>query len=310
MIYVLSGPNSFLRGVESSRIVDAFVAEHGDLAFERLDGEEVSYDRIRESLESLPFLASKKLVVLRAGSSNKEFLEHAERLLNNLPETTDVVIIEPKLDKRTAYYKYLKKQPGFTEFGDLDENGLAAWLSRETKAAGGSLTIPDARFLIGRVGPNQQLLANELQKLLAYNPVISRQSIELMVDPLPHSSIFDLLDAAFAGRRPAMLKLYAEQRQAKVEAQQIMAMIGWQLHILAIVKTAGDRDPASIAKQAKLNPFVVRKSIALADGLTYAELKIIVREALALDVRLKSESIDTDDAMQHFLLGLAKINHE
>ncbi len=60
---------------------------------------------------SLPFLASKKLVVLRAPSANKQFVEQVETILASVSDTTDVIIIEPKLDKRSAYYKFLKSRP-------------------------------------------------------------------------------------------------------------------------------------------------------------------------------------------------------
>lgn len=306
MITILTGPNSYEIIRQTRRITADFVAEHGDLALERLDGEEVSYDRMREALESMPFLAAKKLVILRVPSANKDFIENAEKLLAALGDDTDVIIIEPKLDKRTAYYKSLKAKPGFRECAELDENGLARWLCDEARLAQGSLSMADARFMVSRVGANQQLLANELQKLLAYDASISHRSIELLVDPLPQSTVFDLLDAAFGGRHAKTLEIYAQQRLAKVEPQQIIAMIAWQLHILAIIKTAGDRDVQTIAREAKLNPYVVRKSSQLAAVIPYIELKELVRRALDLDVSLKTRAIDADDAVQHFLLTIAR----
>ena len=306
MITILTGPNSYEIIRQTRRITADFVAEHGDLALERLDGEEVSYDRMREALESMPFLAAKKLVILRVPSANKDFIENAEKLLAALGDDTDVIIIEPKLDKRTAYYKLLKAKPGFRECAELDENGLVRWLCDEAKLAQGSLSMVDARFMVSRMGANQQLLANELQKLLAYDASISHRSIELLVDPLPQSTVFDLLDAAFGGRHAKTLEIYAQQRLAKVEPQQIIAMIAWQLHILAIIKTAGDRDVQTIAREAKLNPYVVRKSSQLAAVIPYIELKELVRRALDLDVSLKTRAIDADDAVQHFLLTIAR----
>lgn len=306
MIAILTGPNSYEIIRQTRRITADFVAEHGDLALERLDGEEVSYDRMREALESMPFLAAKKLVILRVPSANKDFIENAEKLLAALGDDTDVIIIEPKLDKRTAYYKLLKAKPGFRECAVLDENGLVRWLCDEAKLAQGSLSMVDARFMVSRVGANQQLLANELQKLLAYDASISHRSIELLVDPLPQSTVFDLLDAAFGGRHAKTLEIYAQQRLAKVEPQQIIAMIAWQLHILAIIKTAGDRDVQTIAREAKLSPYVVRKSSQLAAVIPYIELKELVRRALDLDVSLKTRAIDADDAVQHFLLTIAR----
>lgn len=304
MIHVLTGPNEHQLSEVFHQMVDSFVAEYGDFGLERLDGEEAGYDRIREALESMPFLVSKKMVVLRAPSAQKQFVENAERLLSAVGEEADVVILEPKLDKRLSYYKFLKKLPGYQDFSELDENGLSAWLSRQAKNAGGSLSLADARYLVGRVGSNQQRLSNELQKLLTYNSEVGRANIDLMTEPSPQSSIFDLLDAAFAGRKREVMRLYAEQRMAKVEPQQIIAMIAWQLHVIALIKTAGDRDAATIARDARLNPYTVRKSGSVAREMSLSDVRLYIRDALVLDTRLKSEPLDADDALQLYLLQL------
>lgn len=290
---------------ELKQRVATFVAEVSDMGLEQIDGEEAEYDRMREALESMPFLANKKLVVLRNPSANKQFAERAELLLGTLSDVTDVIIVESKLDKRTAYFKYLQKQTDFTEMNELDDCELSRWLSVQAKNAGGSLSSSDARYLIDRIGVNQQLAANELDKLLLYDANVTRQTIDLLVEPTPQSTIFDLMDAAFAGNLRRALQLYAEQRQAKVEPQQIIAMIAWQLHILAVVKVAGDRDPVLIAKEAKLNPYVVRKTITAAHRLPLARLKQLVHEALSLDIRLKSETLDPDDALQQFITQIS-----
>lgn len=304
MIRVLTGDNTFTLRSELNRLVDAFVADYTDMGLERLDGEEVSYDRIREALQSLPFLASKKLVVLQRPSANKEFLEKATQLLEGVPETTDVLIIEPKLDKRLSYYKFLKKNSDYKEFTELDENGLARWLVDQAKQQGGALSQADARYLVQRVGIHQQLLSSELQKLLTYNPQITRQTIDLLTDLTPQSTILELLDAALAGRTKQALGLYQEQRGMKVEPQQIMAMLAWQLHVLAAVKVAGQRDANTIAKEARLNPYVVRKTQGLVQRMPLSQIKKLIHSARILDTRLKSEPIDADEALQHLLMTL------
>lgn len=306
MITTLTGANSFLLQRELRRVVGGFVAEYTDMALERIDGEEAEYDRIREALESLPFLASKKLVVLRSPSANKQFVENFEKLLGDLPETTDVILVEPKLDKRLSYYKFLKKSTDFQEFNELDENGLSRWLVESAKEQGASLSQSDARFLVERVGINQQLLVNELEKLISYDTNITRATIELLVESTPQSTVFELLDAAFAGNTKKAMQLYAEQRKLRVEPQAILAMISWQLYAMAVVKAAGDRDPNTIAREAKLNPFVVRKTQGITRRISLAELKQLVHNVLKLDVDLKSKSIDADDALQNLLLTLSK----
>jgi DNA polymerase-3 subunit delta len=289
---------------ELRRIIDGFVAEHTDMALEQIDGEDAEFDRMREALQSLPFLASKKLVVLRNPGANKQFMESAESLLTDLSEVTDVVIVESKPDKRTAYYKFLKKHTDLKEFNELDTPQLSKWLVTATKEAGGTLSSGDANYLVNRVGNNQLMLQNELQKLLNYDKKITRDSIDLLSERTPQSTTFDLLDAALKGDKAYALQLYTEQRSMKVEPQQIIALLGWQLHALALVKTAGERDAGQIASEAKLNPFVVRKTQTLARNMSLSTVKELVHNVRVLDERLKSESIDADEALQNLIISL------
>ncbi len=305
MTITLTGPNDFVRSYELEKLVAAFVKEHSDIALERLDGEEAGYQKIYDALTSLPFLASKKMVIIRSPGANKEFTERAEQLIEDLPESTDLIFIEPKFDKRSSIYKLLKNATDFREFAQLDANSLSKWLADYAKNKGGGMSLSDANFLVSRVGLNQQMLANEIDKLLLYGPTISRANIALLTEPNPQSSVFDLLSAAFNSDKQRLLELYAEQRAQKVEPQQIIAMLAWQFHVLAVIKTAGDRAPDQIAKQSKLNPYVIRKSLTISRRLSLTEIKSLINDLLALDVRLKSESIDADEAIKYFLISMS-----
>lgn len=305
MTVTLTGANDYARQQALDGLVAAFVATHDELAVERLDGQEAELSQVTAALTANSLFTSHKLVVLRQPGANKQFAEQVEHIFGQVPESTDVIVVEPKLDKRLSYYKFLKSQTDFREFPQLDVAGLANWLSDMAKQQGATLTPADARFLVDRIGPNQQLLFNELSKLALYDPHISRQTIELLTDPTPQSTIFELLEAAFAGRGKRAMELYAEQRALKVEPPQIVAMLAWQLHVLAIIKTAGNRSDTDIAKEAKLNPFVIRKSHAIARQLSRSDLQQFINDLLDIDVRSKRTAIDADEALQHYLLGLA-----
>lgn len=305
MVVTLNGENYFGLKAELDSLIADFLAENDELGLERVDGQEASLEKINEAVSSLPFLASKKLVVLRQPGANKQFAEAVEQILGGVPETTDVILVEPKLDKRLSYYKFLKKKTDFREFPELDPNGLARWLSDTAKQRGGELNITDARYLVERVGANQQLLSNDLEKLLLYAPKITRQSIDELTDPAPQSTIFQLLEAAFAGNTKRVLSLYAEQRALKVEPPQIVAMLAWQLHVIAILKAAGGRNIDEVAREAKINPFVLRKSQGITRQLSVSDLRALVTDLLDIDVRSKSTNLDIDEALQHYLLSLA-----
>lgn len=307
MITVLTGENSFLLQRELDSLIAAFVSAHGDMALERLDGETASFERLQESLQSVPFLADRKLVVLRTPGANKQFIERAEQLFKELPDTTDVLIVEPKPDKRGSYYKSLKKLAEVRVFTEPDEAGMAPWLVATAKAAGGSISLADARYLMGRIGARQQLLALELEKLLLYSPSVTRETIELLTDQTPQGSIFELLEAAFMGNTARALSLYTDQRAQKVDTAQIIAMLTWQLRVLALLKAAGGRSAQDVAVAAKLSPFVARKAQPIANRLNMNHLRRLVADLLVIDARSKRERIDVDEALQNYLLRLVDV---
>lgn len=305
MITTLAGENDVLRQATTKRLVDGFVAEYGDMALERLDGEDAGYARMHEAVQGIPFLSSRKLVVLRRPSANKDFTERFDKFIQDVAETNDVIIIEPKLDKRLVYYKQLKKLTEYRDHAVLDVNGLARYLMAYAKDLGGDLSSNDARMLIDRVGTNQLILQHEVDKLLSYDLKISKQSIELLTERTPQSNIFDLLEAAFAGNSKRALALYREQRGARVEPQEIMAMLVWQLYRLAVVKVAGSRSIELVAADLHSKLYPIQKTQTLARGISLPELKAFVRELREFDVRLKSESISADEVVQYYLLRIS-----
>lgn len=305
MVVTLTGANLFAIREALEGIIAPFTVEHGDIAIERLDGEQTDIVRIRASLQSPPFLSARKMVVIRNAGTNKQFVESAATLLGDMPATTDLIMVEPKLDKRSVHYKYLKQATEFHDLEELNAASLARWVNETVSAQGGTITASDAQLLIGRVGDSQQLLLHAIEKLTLYSSHIDRQSIELLTDQTPQGQVFQLLEAAFGGQRQQAIRLYQEQREQKVDPLQIIAMLTWQLRVLALIQSAGNRPADVIATQAKLSPFVVHKSYGLARTLSRGRLRQLVSGLLALDVRAKREPVDLDEALQNYLLTLS-----
>jgi DNA polymerase-3 subunit delta len=307
MTIVLSGANSHLLSTELQKLTTQFISVHGDLALERIDAEESSIDSVLEAVQSLPFLSSKKMVVLRGAGANKEIAEQVETIIERAGDTTELIIYDPKIDKRGTYYKTLKNKADLREFGELDERGLAQWLIAEASSLQAKLGMSDALYLVQRVGANQLRLGNELQKLALYDPSITRATIDLLTEQTPQSKIFELVDAAFAGNHNKASQLYEDQRAQNVEPQQILAMLSWQLQVLAVVSVAGKRTTDEIAQEAKLNPFVVRKAQGLLRSISSSKLKQLIAELLQIDIRSKTSALDLDDALGHYIISMAEI---
>lgn len=300
----ITGTNRYLMGVRLDELTSGFKKKYGELGLERIDGETMQVPQLLDAVQSLPMLAARKMVVVDRLSKNSSVAEAVEQIISSSSDTTDLVFYEPEIDRRTVYFKVLSKQTDLEEYKDLDEAALARWLTAQAPKQGGNLSPADARFLVERVGNNQALLANELYKLITYQPKVSRESIELLVPPTPQSKIFELLDAAFGGNKRRTLVLYEEQRAQKVEPQAILAMITWQLWLVALAVQAGNLPSSQIAKDAGLSSYPVDKAKRLAAGLTKNHLKEMVERAYLLDVAAKSRSIDLDEALKTYLVTL------
>jgi DNA polymerase-3 subunit delta len=307
MVRVLTGTNWFGVKARLDELTGTFVKEHGDLALERLDANEASYEQIVGAIESLPFLASKKLVIVQELSANKQAAESFEALLERLPDITDLIIVESKVDKRSVYYKTLKKSTEFEEFNQLDEYQIAEWLVSQASNQQAELSKNDARYLVERAGNDQTKLAGELDKLIAFSPKISRSNIDLLVDSSPSSTIFNLIDSMFSGDLSSAISLYKEQRSQRIEPQAIHAMLVWQMHTVALVSAAPKEDSAQkIAASSGMNPFVVQKSQRIAGKMDRTKIMEFIGLLRDIDYRSKRETLDYDEALKFALVSLTR----
>lgn len=305
MIRTLSGDNDFLLAQEQNRFIHEFIEQYGEYALERIDGEEADLQKVVDALGSLPFLTEKKCVVLQQPSKVRGFHDDYTSLLDAVSDTVEVLIIEPKLDKRTGYAKYLQKKTDFTTFDALDPAQAPSWLQKEASDRGAQLSRDDAQYLVRRCGSNQYMLHNELDKLAAYDSHITRETIDLLTEALPQSSLFDLLDAALAGDVRQSLRLYRDQRAQGVEPQQIVAMLARQLQLLAVVVTApAGTQSSSIASAAGVHPYAISQIQKLARSIDSSQLPKLITQLRQIDRTQKSQSIDLDEALTYFIVNL------
>ncbi|HET7827804.1 MAG TPA: DNA polymerase III subunit delta [Candidatus Saccharimonadales bacterium] len=304
MIIAITGNNFYLIKRRLDELVDKFVDQHGQLALEKIDAEEAEPAAILAAVQNLPFLASRKLVLIRNLGANKPAAEQIELIISSAGDGTDLIFYEPSPDKRTAFYKVLKRQTQLEEYNELEAPALAKWLAEEAQKLGGKVSLADANYLIERVGPNQALLANELDKLLTYEPDISRQNIDRLTVKNPQSKVFDLLDAMFSNRKKQALELYDEQRAQKVEPQAIIAMMAWQLDLIALALYGQGKDANQIAQDAGVSAYPVMKAQRLAAKLDEAKLKQLVQQALIIDEMGKTTPLDLDEALKTYIVTI------
>lgn len=303
MITVLSGPNAYGIRQKLAEIKQQFIQQHGEAGVEEYNGEQLEPSQLPSMLTGATLFATTRLVIIKRLAENKAAAEQLLGMLKSIPEETTVLLVEGTLDKRTAFYKTLKKETDFQEFTELDESAAMQWAREYAKQQGGELDTSSARTLVHFVGSDQLRLAHELTKLVAYNPKITDENISLLVEKNPQDTIFQLLESALGGKTTQALEVLENLERAHEDPFQAANMLIWQTNILAVVASGKTVADAQIAKDTKVNPFVVKKTRGLASRLSKQKLNQIIDAVAELDVQLKTTSAQPWRLLEHTLLS-------
>ena len=308
MIYFYYGENSQERDAAVKLLVDNFIATNGDMAVDSIETEGNELATLIDAVTTTPFLSQRRLVIVRYVSTNKDITAKIDTLLDRIADTTDVLFIESTIDNRSVWSKTLKERADVvTQYELLNIEATTNWVIDQVSQLGGNITHSNAQLLVDRVGNNQQLLKNELKKLLLVSSEISAETIAEMTHITPQSSVFAMLDALMQGKLNQASKLYYEQRTQGMEPQAILGMLAWQLHILAIIVASGNESAEAIAKRAKLNVFVVRKNLVHAKKLPKKTVVDLLDAAIASDMRIKTGKAKPDAEVHALLVQIGAI---
>ena len=304
MILTFTGENTFAIAAAERQIISAFIEKHGAHGIDRVDAEDVTPARLPDLFQGASLFAPARLIVLKNLGANKAIQEQLTEALQSMAEDTTVVVADGALDKRTKLYKFLKANSNFKEYSALSDAQLVSWLQGEATRLGGAIASTEAQFLVERTGRDQWRLANEIDKLVHYQPQVSHAAIEQLIEPTPEGTAFELLDAALAGKSSDLARLIAALKTEE-DPYKLFGLLASQVHALAVVATAGNRTPDVIAKDSGLHPFVVRKTQQVARRLGAARVTRIASDVAACDMQLKSTSADPWDLLQLCLQKIA-----
>ncbi len=306
MITVITGKNHFLAGQKLSQLKASFIEQHGSSSVNEIDGEDATLEQVMQPLMSQGLFSSDSLVVLRDVAKNKYLQEGLLDKLEQVPSDAHLVIYDSNLDRRSTFFKTLRKDTEFVDCVEMDERDMVQWARDEFAELGGELGFAEAQFLVQRLNNDQWLLYNELQKLSSVEEPITKALIEEMVEESFNESIFNLLDRAFAKQANQALGSYRQMLANRVEPHYVFSMLVWQLHILLVVAYGGDRSPETIAKDNKLSPFVVKKSAGLVRKTSLTELRSIVARAVEVDIDSKTKAAyDMESAVDALIARIA-----
>jgi DNA polymerase-3 subunit delta len=299
MIYLLYGDDTYRSWAKLQSIKTKYLdASMGDTDLAILEGATVTADQFRNQIQTQPFLARNRLVIVRnvIKEGKKEVHEGIIEELPKLPKTTILFFYEAgQPDKRTKLFQTLNQPKQAQEFPLLTGYELIKYVAEEAKKQGIALSSKAATYLTSITGPDLWRLEQELAKLSLYakNKEITEADIDLLVGGSPEVTIFALTDAFGQRDKKTALKLLA-QFEAEDNPLGLLAMIASHFRNLLLIAD-GQRlnyPKPELSKALKLHPFVFDKAFAQAHGYTFKELKNIYHYLFQLDLLAKQSHID------------------
>lgn len=287
MIILLTGDNNYEIDQELGRIVSDFEGE-----VERLDTDVLEPRNLTDIFGGLSLFATNRLVVLKRASESTAVWEALATWADKDSDTT-VVLVEPKVDKRTKTYKTLAKHADvrmFTAWAERDTAKAEQWLVDEATRRSIKLAPAAAREIVRRRGVEQYQLLNTLEQLAVLGE-ITTEVVETHIEKTPHDNVFELLAAALTGDT-ARVQHMIQVLRLENDPYMTLGLLASQTYALSGL-VLSDKSQGEIATDLGVSPYTLRGLARSAESLTRTRLRTLVAALADADTGLKSSSVDS-----------------
>ncbi|MGE3278332.1 MAG: DNA polymerase III subunit delta [Candidatus Altimarinota bacterium] len=279
-----------------------FIKKHTDSNLEVFD--EVTQEKIPQianALESTPFLAEKRMVILRgfpfsADVKRKVETESLEEVLKSLPDSTLAIFVSPNPDKRSRFYKWLNTHAKKEEFLSPKGREIVSWIQQKFQRHQKAVTPRGAETLAFFCGDDLNRLFQEIEKLsLLEAASFDEKAIEQYVTPHPEAKIFKALDLVGNIPPEQLLKVFHQLMTSGEDGMMVFYMIVRQFRLLVQIKSLQEgRLPRDvIQKKMKLAHFQIGAFMKQSERFRLETLKRAYRALTEIEYQIKTGKTPT-----------------
>ncbi len=318
MIYFFYGENTYFVKKMANKIVSDFLKEeNADLNFSSLDGENLDKNQFLNTINSIPFLSNKRLTLINnflTKNSNTEFKKIIIDLAVKTFENSDILFVEDgQPDRRESAFKTLEKNAKTKKLDLLSEIECKKWISEKLAREKFSITLKALSKLYLCTGSDLWRIEQEISKLINYaksqnSREVTEDSIELLVESQNNFKIFDLTDAlGQTDLKKAILVLQSLLDDGE-DALKVLNMIAYQLRNMLIISDVLKETTSqeAVAKNVKLHPFVVKKTISSLKSFNEDKLLCLYNGLCETDWKIKNGLIDPTLSLNLLLVDFCK----
>lgn len=310
MIYLIGGENQYLSIKELEKIRSSYMSQNPMASVKSVFADEMKdINQLLSAGEMIGLFSSKTMIILKRFFSNKSKLLKEEFLDKIKSSEYDIVLWEDgSIDKRTGLYKYLLKSGSVAEFTHLKDRELKDWIKNYFKNSEISISNELVDLLILRVGIDQMLLKNEMDKLNTYiksqnKNAVSQDDLRLMIPISREESVWELMDELSKDNPKRALTILESSIREPKDYPIILGMIVRQIRIYYLILKFKDLSPYDISKMTGIHSFVISKAYSSATKLNIAKIRNAYERIMNLDLKVKQGIIDAKLGLDLFVLS-------
>ncbi len=286
-----------------------------------LNGAEVSPEQIAEAAMNLPFLAERRLVLVKGPlpflsvpKSDKEGQRGLKILAGYLeepnPQCCLVFCDEALPDGKNAIKKLLLEKAELVQCAPLQGEALKKWIRDYVKSAGREIDADALRYLSSVNSFDLRIMEQELQKLLLYcpeEPRITMRQVDAVVTKTVESTIFLLADRIGEKQGDQAVRALRDMYLLGKTNPQLLGYLEGHFRNLILVKDLRARGLRKNEIQAKsgLRPYVVTKCSRQAEHFSMPQLVAALEGLLRIEAEVKSSSVSSgQELLEEFVLEL------
>jgi DNA polymerase III subunit delta len=287
-----------------------------DMNTARLDARIMSEDELNNAVNSMPFLASQRLVLLANPSARYNKAEARKKFLEfiaKIPDSTRLVMYE-SVEPREAEKHWLNKWAEKTKLAQTQVfmlprvKDMSGWILNETKNQNGQIEKAAADKLVEMVGADTRQAAQEISKLLAYvnwaRP-IKVADVEAVSIVTAEPDIFAMVDALASGNGKSAQKLLHRLLESD-DPFSVWGMVVRQFRLLLLAREVIENrgGPREVEQALGVHSFVAEKVFSQAKRFSLPALEKIYHKLLEIDEAAKTSQVPLDLAMETLVVEL------
>lgn len=262
------------------------------------------------------------------GGDKKEIADYVLEMDKNKREVDFVFFEGKEIGKKGsaggAEWSALVKKGNMFKFAPMTGLEINKWISAKVTKEKIKITPGAVNKLALYVGGDLWRLSAEIEKLVLLKmdfsesgkkegaAEINEQDVEDLVKSDLPSNIFSTIDALAKRDKKTALRLLAGHLENGEAPIYLFTMFVYQFRNLLKVKDTMIRkktsNPAEVAEETKLNPFVVSKTIAQANGFTYEYLKKVYKRFFKFDFLIKKGRLAPEAALELLIVEIGNLS--